>query len=140
MLRGYVIGFSKPDKETRYGDAELFRDGKYNLLIDGYCGEGSSKLISYLKKRKIKDLYLVLSHAHYDHYYGLRQIIRDSYFNIKRFYCYDPNTLKSGLSNNSGSNEVRKDINAFESLISEIKNKKNALYYYFHKLSYTPYI
>lgn len=125
MIRGYVLGFSKPSQPIRYGDAELIQStrGKYNLLIDGYCGKGTNKLIVYLKKRKIKNLYLALSHAHYDHWYGLREIIRDPYFNVKCLYCYDPNTLKGGLRNNKGSISVREDIEGLENLIEEAKAK-----------------
>ena len=125
MIRGYVLGFNKPDRETRYGDAELIRSnrGKYNLLIDGYCGSGADKLIAYLKKKKIKDLWLALSHAHYDHTDGLEKIIENPYFNVKCFYCYDPATLKSGLRSNRGSQEVKKDIKGLENLIAKAKAK-----------------
>ena len=125
MIRGYVLGFNRPDRETRYGDAELIRSnrGKYNLLIDGYCGSGADKLIAYLKKKKIKDLWLALSHAHYDHTDGLEKIIENPYFNVKCFYCYDPATLKSGLRNNRGSQEVKKDIKGLENLIAKAKAK-----------------
>ena len=123
MIRGYVLGFNRPDRETRYGDAELIRSnrGKYNLLIDGYCGSGADKLIAYLKKKKIKDLWLALSHPHYDHSDCQHKIIKDTYFNVKCLYCYDPETLKSGLRNNRGSQEVKKDIKDLENLIAEAK-------------------
>lgn len=125
MIRGYVLGFNRPDRETRYGDAELIRSyrGKYNLLIDGYCGSAADKLVLYLKKRKIKDIYLALTHAHYDHYDGLFKIMKDNYFNVKKFYCYNPDSLRKGLRNNEGSNEVLKDIHALEAIISYAKNK-----------------
>lgn len=132
MIRGYVLGFSKPDKAVSYGDAELFRSGSYNLLIDGYCGSGADKLISYLKKRKIKNLYLALTHAHYDHYDGLRKIIRDSYFTVKGFYCYDPSTLEVGLTNNKGSEEARKDMNNMKNVLKEVKNKGIKITYVDH--------
>ena len=125
MIRGYVLGFNKPNKETRYGDAELIRSymGKYNLLIDGYCGSAADKLIAYLKKKKIKDIYLALSHAHYDHYDCQFKIIKDDYFNVKKFYCYNPDSLRGGLRNNIGSKRVLEDINALESIISLAKSK-----------------
>ena len=123
MIRGYVLGFNRPNRETRYGDAELIRSnrGKYNLLIDGYCGSGADKLIAYLKKKKIKDLWLALSHPHYDHSDCQHKIIKDTYFNVKCLYCCDPETLKSGLRNNRGSQEVKKDIKDLENLIAEAK-------------------
>lgn len=133
MLRGYVLGFNKPTKETRYGDCELISDGTYNLLIDGYCESGADAIISYLKKRKIKELYLALTHAHYDHYDGLRKIMKDSYFTVKILYCYDPATLEVGLSNNKGSNEVRKDIVNLKKVIKEAKDKNIKVVYLKHK-------
>lgn len=123
MIRGYVLGFSRPDEETRYGDCELITDGKYNLMIDGYCGYGAEKIISYLKNRKIKELYLALSHPHYDHYDGFRKIINDPYFDVKRFYCCDPATLEVGLSNNEGSREVKKDIASLRNIIRTAENR-----------------
>lgn len=123
MIRSVVLGFNKPNKAVSNGDCEIIRNEKYNLVIDGYCGDASNKVISYLKKRKMKELYLILSHAHYDHYYGLLKIIRDSYFIIKAFYCYNPKTLEVGLCNNKGSEEVRDDINALRSIISECNKR-----------------
>lgn len=131
MLRGFVFGFARPKKEERYGDAELIQ-GKVNLLIDGYCGEAARKLISYLKKRKIKDLYLLATHIHYDHVDGLAQIVRDGYFNVKAIYCYDPVTLKTGLRNNKGSRAAREDIEAFENFITEAKAKGIKVVYLKH--------
>ena len=77
MIRGYVLGFDKPKVETRFGDCELITDGANYLLIDGYCGKGADAIIAYLKKRKIRKLRLILTHAHYDHYHGSWKIIRD---------------------------------------------------------------
>lgn len=123
MIRGYVFGFNRPSKETRYGSSELITDGKYNLLFDGYCGSASDRLIEYLIKRKYKDLYLFLTHSHYDHTDGFKRMIKNGYFNILCLYCYDPDTLRNGLRNNKGSRSVEEDINALEDLISLAKSK-----------------
>lgn len=127
-----MLGFSKPSKAISYGTAELFISGSYNLLIDGYCGSGADKLISYLKKRKIKELYLALTHAHYDHYDGLRKIVKDPYFTVKCFYCYDPSTLKVGLTNNEGSKEARKDMENMMNVLKEVKDKGIKIKYLKH--------
>lgn len=123
MIRGYVFGFNRPSKETRYGSSELITDGKYNLLFDGYCGSASDRLIEYLIKRKYRDLYLFLTHSHYDHTDGFKRMIKNGYFNILCLYCYDPDTLRKGLRNNKGSKSVVEDINALEELISLAKSK-----------------
>lgn len=102
------------------------------LIIDGDCGAGATALIAYLKRNKIKKVYLLLSHPHYDHADGLRIIIKDSYFTVLAFYCYDPNSLKSGLRNNKGSDAVRDDINYLNKIISEAKAKKIPVKYLKH--------
>ena len=125
MIRGYVFGFAMTDEAKSYGDAELIRSnkGKYNLLIDGYCGSAADKLIAYLKKKKLKELYLALSHPHYDHYDGLWKIINDGYFVVKKFYCYKPDSLRGGLRNNDGSKSVLEDIQALETIITTARKK-----------------
>ena len=124
MIRSWIPGYSMSGKMQKYGDVEVIISGDYCLIIDGGCEESTDKLISYLKRNKIKKVYLLLSHAHWDHYYGLRKILRDNYFEVQTFYCYDPKTLEGGLRNNKGSKEVRSDISALNGIISECKNKK----------------
>ena len=132
MLRGYILGFKKPDKETRYGSAELIISKTHNLLIDGYCEEGANSLIAYLKKRKLKELYIAATHTHYDHTDGIRKIIKDSYFVIKTLFCYDPKTLEAGLGTNRGSVKARKDMNSLISLINEAKARGIKVVYLKH--------
>ena len=112
MIRGYIPGFSRPGSEVRYGDVQVIIDEKKKicLVIDGGCGKGTTKLIAYLKRRKIFKVYLAISHAHYDHIYGIRKIINDKEFTVLGLYCYDPDSLTKGLSNNRGSQEVRTDL------------------------------
>ncbi len=134
MIRGWIPGFGRPSSQTRHGDTQVLIDMKNGicLIIDGDCGAGATALIAYLKRNKIKKVYLLLSHPHYDHADGLRIIIKDSYFTVLAFYCYDPNSLKSGLRNNKGSDAVRDDINYLNKIISEAKAKKIPVKYLKH--------
>ena len=134
MIKSWVAGFKKPSRETRYGDSQVFIDTKNNIcfIIDGGDGECASRLISYLKENNIKKVYLLLTHPHSDHGDGLRKIIKDSYFTVLRFYCYDPNSLKKGLSNNRGSNSVREDIDYLNRMISEAKDRNIEVKYLVH--------
>ena len=126
MIRGWIAGFNRPSRETRYGDSTVLIDDKNKIcfIIDGGCGECATALIKYLKRNGIKKVYLLLSHPHYDHADGLKKIIRDDYFTVLAFYCYDPKTLEGGLRNNKGSKAVREDIDYLNRIISEAKNKK----------------
>lgn len=134
MIRCYIPGFSRPDKEVRYGDVQVLIDErkKICLIIDGGCGKGTDKLISYLKRRKLFKIYLAISHAHYDHTYGIRKIINDDDFIVLGLYCYDPDSLAKGLSNNKGSKEVRNDIASMKTLLAEAKAKKIKITYLKH--------
>ena len=120
MIRLQAIGLFASDfsgGDTRLGDAQIIDDGKYYEVIDGYCEKGAERLISTLKERKIKTPYLHISHPHYDHYDGIRRIIRDSYFKPKRLYCPDPESYKDV------SNEVKGNKSALRNIISEAKSK-----------------
>ena len=134
MINSWVAGFKKPSKETRYGDSQVFIDTKNNIcfIVDGGDGECASRLVSYLKENKINKVYLLLTHPHSDHGDGLRRIIKDSYFTVLCFYCYDPNSLKSGLRNNRGSNSVREDIDYLNRMISEAKDRGIEVKYLSH--------
>ena len=134
MIKSWIAGFKRPSKETRYGDSQVFIDTKNNIcfIIDGGDGEGASRLISYLKQNGIKKVYLLLTHPHSDHGDGLRKIIKDSYFTVLCFYCYDPNSLKSGLRNNRGSDSVREDIDYLNKIISEAKSRNIEVKYLVH--------
>lgn len=118
MIRLNVPGFYDSDSGgPRWGDAQVFDDGRYYFVIDGYCGVGTSRLVKYLKKRKIKNPYLLITHAHYDHYYGIREIIRDNYFAPKAIYCYDPDSLTAHNS------DIKSNIDALKNIIAEAKAK-----------------
>ena len=119
MIRFNIIGFNKSDKGApRWGDCTIIDDGMNHLVIDGYCGIGTTRLISRLKKLKVKDPVLFISHAHHDHYYGIRKIINDTYFEPVALYMYDPHTL-----NASASSDVKSEINTMKKIMQEAKDR-----------------
>ena len=129
MIRINIPGFCESDSGgPRWGDAQIIDDGVYYEVIDGYCGTGTSRLIRYLKDRNIKNPYLYISHAHYDHDYGIREIIADPYFSPRMLYCYDPESLKGGL----GNSEIKDDYNYLKAVIAEAKAKKIPVIYLTH--------
>ena len=118
MIRLHVPGFFDSDKGgPRWGDATILDDGKYFLVIDGYCGVGTTHLIDALKKRNIKSPYLFITHPHYDHYYGIREIIRNKYFTPKGLIV----PYLSSYGDVSG--EVRSNKQALQGIINEAKAK-----------------
>lgn len=117
MIRLHVPGFTSGAGGPRWGDAQIIDDGKYFEVIDGYCGEGTDRLISALKARKITRPFLYITHPHYDHYFGVRKIIRDSYFTPKKLFVPDPESY------GDVSGEVRGNKSALRNIISEAKSK-----------------
>lgn len=126
MIRLQVIGLYASDfgsGETRLGDAQIIDDGKNYEVIDGNCGKGTTRLINALKTRGIKTPYLYLTHPHYDHRYGIRQIIKDSYFAPKALYCQNPSSITAHNS------DIKGDIDALETIINEAKARKIPVIY-----------
>ena len=132
MIRIYIPGFSTSDSGgPRWGDCTIIDDGTNTEIIDGYCGVGTSRLIKRMKARKILTPYLYISHAHYDHYKGIREIINykdddDKYvFTPKMLYCYDPESLRcSDVRNSRGYGYVKSEITNLSKIISEAKARK----------------
>ena len=126
MIRIHVIGLYASDfsgGETRLGDAQIIDDGKNYEVIDGGCGKCTTRLINALKTRGIKTPYLYITHPHYDHRYGIRQIIKDTYFAPKALYCQNPATLTAHNS------DVKGDIDALKTIINEAKARKIPVIY-----------
>jgi len=120
MIRIQAVGLYSSDfgsGETRLGDATIIDDGKNFEVIDGYCGNGTMRLIAALKARGIKNPYLHISHPHYDHRYGIRKIINDSWFKPKALYCQNPDSITAHNS------DVKSDIDALRTVIREAKAK-----------------
>ena len=124
MIRIHIPGFYDSDSGgPRWGDAQIIDDGKNYEVIDGYCGVGTSHLIKALKDRGIKSPYLYITHAHYDHRYGIRQIIKDTWFSPKALYCQNPSTLTAYNA------DVKGDIDALKTIINEAKARKIPVIY-----------
>lgn len=120
MIRINIIGFNDSDSGApRWGDSQIIDDGKNYVVIDGYCGKGKTKLIERLKDIKCKTPYLYISHAHYDHFDGIRAIINDKYFSPKLLGCYDPDSLSDGF----GNSEVKSDAESLRSIINLARSK-----------------
>ena len=119
MIRLQCVGLYPSDFSggTRLGDAQIIDDGKNFEVIDGYCEKGADRLISVLKGRKIKSPNLYITHPHYDHYDGIRRIIRDSWFKPKRLYTPNPDSY------GDVSSEVKGNKQTLRNIISEAKAK-----------------
>ena len=121
MIRRHIIGFNDSDSGgPRWGSCVIFTDGKETVVIDGYTGAGKRKLLARLKKIGCRSPWLYLTHAHGDHYDGLKAILNDPYFKQKGFRCYDPASIKAGADRNS---EIREDYNALLDIIAICKRR-----------------
>ena len=128
MIRGWIPGFARPQKEYRYGDAQVLTYGSYTLVIDGMCGDGATKLIKWLKKNGYKKVWLIITHWHDDHFVGIERILNDSYFEPQRLYCPKPAWLKVGLGGyHSGA--VQACIRDGERVVALAKSKKIPITY-----------
>lgn len=122
MIKFYVPGFSKPSKaDDRHGDAQVLSDGTYTLVIDGGDATLADKLITWLKSQGMTELYLVVTHWHYDHYHGIERIIKDKSFTVRKLYCPGPTALVPGLKS-KWATDVQKEVNAASHIIGEAKD------------------
>lgn len=127
MLTGFLPKFTPPGRtsDDRHGDGvAMICEGK-SMLIDGFeGGEPTKGLMTWLSAKGVKDIDIaVLTHAHYDHYNGLKVIEDDSRFHIKLLYCYDPESLRHGVDNTDNGRAVRSDINNLYSFIRYMQSK-----------------
>ena len=124
MIRLQVPGFYDSDKGgPRWGDSQIIDDGKNYDVIDGYCGIGTTHLLDTLEERKILRPRLYITHAHYDHYYGIREIMRSKDF--KPSALYGPALDSYG----DVSSEVRSNKQALKDIYAEAKAKKIPIVY-----------
>lgn len=120
MIRCTIPGFIDSDFSSggsRLGDCQIFKSD-YVDIVDGYCGSAARRLIKRLKALGIKDVYLHISHAHYDHYNGIEMMIDDEYFNVIALYCYDPKTLNANFSKDCAEN-----VAALNRIINKAKKR-----------------
>lgn len=88
------------------GDCTLIKGNKINLLIDSGSKIYKDKVISYLKKEKIKEINLLIAtHPHEDHIGSMSYIIDN--FKINKFYAP----------------KVQENTPCFSSMIKSLKNK-----------------
>lgn len=121
----FVPRFIASKADERHGDGMVIHsDTGYTLVIDGFDGTAPTMaLIKYLKQHNYKDLHLLLSHPHYDHYKGLRVIMMDSFFNIETFFCYNPDTIKHGIGGSANGRSVKEDYDNLNICISQAKER-----------------
>ena len=121
----FVPGFKTSRTDERHGDGLVIHsDTSHTLVIDGFDGGApTTALVKYLKQHNYKDLHLLLSHPHYDHYKGLKVIMADSFFNIKTFFCYDPETIKHGIGSSANGRSVKDDYDNLNTCISQARGK-----------------
>ena len=138
-LYWHVPGFTSYRTDKREGDTQWFRDykklsnGKVRnnfLVIDGGTPTYFDLLLKDLKLFKANEegseTRCLITHAHYDHYKGIRLLLAHKTsgkytFNITTLYCYDPESLRSGLRDNKGSGYVKSEINTLKAIIEEAK-------------------
>ena len=111
----YVPGFTTSRSDERHGDGMVIHsESGQTLVIDGFDGGAPTKsLISYLKKHN----------PHYDHYKGLRMIMADSFFSIKTFFCYDPDSIKHGIGSSANGRSVKEDYDNLNACINQAKGR-----------------
>lgn len=109
FLLGFISkrNFISPltDYETRIhfinvgqGDCILIENNNFNILIDSGPNTASDKVISYLKKYKIKNLdYVISTHPHEDHIGSMDDIINK--FNISKFIMTKATSTEIDFSN-----------------------------------------
>ena len=123
MLGLYESDFS--DGNTRDGDCTIFEDDYGNVeVVDGYCGKPADRVVSRLKKQKVKRPWLHITHPHYDHYNGIEKILNDPYFFPRGLFCPDPSTY-----NRNFSKECASEVAALERIIRKAKAKKVPVIY-----------
>lgn len=126
MIRIQAVGLYSSDfgsGETRLGDATIIDDGKNFEVIDGYCDKGATRLISALKARNARNVYLHISHFHWDHYDGIRKIIKDTWFKPRALYCQNPDSVTAHNAS------IKGDIDTVRTIIKEAKARNIPVIY-----------
>lgn len=126
MIRIQAVGLYSSDfgsGETRLGDATIIDDGKNFEVIDGYCAKGASRLISALKARNAREVYLHISHFHWDHYDGILKIIKDTWFKPRALYCQNPDSVTAHNAS------IKGDIDAVRTIIKEAEARNIPVIY-----------
>lgn len=123
MIRVYAPAINPNDlgkTQTRVGAnfsvEEIGDNAKYILCVDGRCDTAADRVIKQLNNRGKKKI-LLLSHPHYDHYFGIEKDI-DKYGDAYALVCQDPSSF-----NKNYSSEARGNVEALERIIGKAKKK-----------------
>ena len=125
MIRVYapeIIASDISSGTTRVGANIIVEDDNYALCVDGRCGTAAARVAKRLGGIN-KTTILLLSHPHYDHYYGIEKYI-DTYGDADVLICQDPASL-----NKKYSSEVKGNVEALERIIRKAKVKGIDVYY-----------
>lgn len=105
-------GFSLHMIDVGQGDALLLVSNGKSMLIDGGPTDSSDALLAYLRAQKLTHLdYVILTHAHSDHYGGLRQVFEK--YDVGLFLLpdsADTDTVYSFASWLCGKNDCDMDL------------------------------
>ncbi len=107
----FVPGFKTGKTDDRRGDGAVVRsDLGTALVIDGFDGSApSAALIKWMKDNGCAEPDLLLTHPHFDHFVGLNMILSDSFFRVKKFFCYDPESIVHGIGSDGNGRSVARD-------------------------------
>lgn len=120
--RIYFLGFNYtiPQRSQRSSvdDIILESNGRFAMIDTGYTGKFGALTVKYLQDIGVKELeYILITHAHVDHYGGLRSILNSNNINVKKIYIKN---ISNGKSNR---------INNYKKIIQLAKNKKIKICY-----------
>lgn len=111
-----------------YGDAILLESGGNYLLID--TGTNSNKILSYLNKKKIRKIDVMLSHLHGDHYGGLTNLLKSK--KVRNLYMPDKSiidALKPFAIKNGQLASYQSLLNTYNSKIKQAQNNNVSVNY-----------
>ncbi len=120
-----VLGSSSaiPTRERNLS-AQLLEIAGHSLLLD--CGEGTQLQLSKFKKKKSQIRYILISHLHGDHYFGLVGLISTMHMlgREKDLHIYSPNGLEEIIRLQFAASNTRL---SFKLVFHIINTKKSIL-------------
>lgn len=81
-----------------YGEAVLLESRGEYLLMDTGSRDTNNTVIRFLKSHGVRNLSLYISHFHEDHCDYAADILKDSYFRIKRVYLANPDPARKYIT------------------------------------------
>ena len=113
-----------------YGESVLLESGGQFLLMDTGSKDPQNSVISYLKKRGVRNLSLYISHFHEDHCDYAASIIRDSWFHVKRVYLANPDPARKYISSRYKQSRrklyqsCKQYVDRYNGIVSAARKKK----------------